>query len=1590
MWATSFFKLCPATAAPERPHCKRPSPAERLHVVLAHSCQDPTATPRVQNRTPPGPVPPSPLPVPQPVAAATCPSIWARALLFLPPLRFAKHNVLPRGLASPDILPKERGAGSGQRAAGSGEPERSGAVRAHGCQLAARHLRRPGDAAARARPAGVLSCRRRACRAAGPAMSSSFFNPSFAFSSHFDPGVLGGQWVRGSWVGTPLQAGALQILVSVNVVWGLNRVTALAGGRNLIGRGIVGFPGDNFVLEIFQSLSLNFFAISHWDRRCPLRAANGAPLSELSWSSSLAVVAVSFSGLFSVVVLMLACLCCKKGAIGFKELENAEGDEYAASFSAHGSPAATGARGGPDVYILPLAEVSLPAAKQPGRSVQLLKCAEPGRHSLLYLKEIGHGWFGKVFLGEVTSGVSSSQVVVKELKASASVQEQSHFLEEAQPYRALQHNNLLPCLAQCAEVTPYLLVMELCPLGDLKGFLRSCRMAESMAPDPLTLQRMACEVACGILHLHHHHYVHSDLALRNCLLSADLTVKIGDYGMSHCKYREDYFVTADQLWVPLRWIAPELVDEVHSNVLVVGQTKASNVWSLGVTIWELFELGLQPYPNHSDRQVLAYAIREQQLKLPKPQLPLPLSDRWYEVMQFCWLQPEQRPTAEEVHLLLSYLCAKGATEAEEEFERRWRSLRPGGAAGAGEGGAGPGAGLAGPSLVGVAELATASSFPLLEQFSGDGFHADSDDVLTVTETSRGLNFEYKWEAGHGVEPFLSPGRAPLSPGCASRLQELCAPDGAPPGVVPVLSAHSPSVGSEYFIRLEEPAAGHGPDCASCARSPRAARRDDEDSSDDSTHASLAMESLLGHAPSAGGPWGHCDYHLRLSHAQGSSPGALMVAEQGTEEDLDWGEAAFCPGFFEDPLGVSPAGSGGARPSPGGEEAEARRAAQHPHWSSNVSANNNSGRAQSFEDTWLGREESSLAGTQPGPLPAQQDPEELLLGSPTTSPDHQPAHCPGPLGHCLVEGLAPGTIVSPWAETAVSGDSGTPGAEPMLVEDPGGSHRPQQPLTLRSSPSQEGAPLPAFPTPAAQLVGTPESDGSSLEPPVRGSEDKDSPDPISGVSADLSSVGPLLNHAAAAASRSLKQIGLPAMLTPLDIAASASDGVCDVFSPAPSGTPGGQPRALDSGYDTENYESPEFVLKETPEAPEPQAFSEPGSARESPGLDTQPSTSPVSDSDSGGGGLSAKNPYRDSAYFSDLDAEPEPPAGTGDKLDCVVRVPAPALQPVNSPSCPLGPGLPGEVQGAGPREASLPPSPAEESSPEPSACPGLPGPLEAPPAPHPSRSQFFLLTPVRPGSEDGPPEVPQERTRADGGAERPAGPGVPRAPLCLALPGLAPEDRPEEDQEDSEDSEESDEELRCYSVQEPSEESEEEAQVPVVVECRRARNLRSLLRMPPCEDPERKKKAVSFFDDVTVYLFDQESPTRELGEPFPGAKEAPPMFLAGGPGSPSVPGRLRRASEPQGQVVAEGGGLEWDHEFPLVQAQAALATALGARVAEPTPSAPPKPVALGSFSRFTVSPTPTPTSRFSITQVSDSAVEAVGGPAQGTGSGNAEA
>ncbi|KGL75948.1 Serine/threonine-protein kinase LMTK1, partial [Tinamus guttatus] len=73
----------------------------------------------------------------------------------------------------------------------------------------------------------------------------------------------------------------------------------------------------------------------------------------------------------------------------------------------------------------------------------------------------------------------------------------------------------------------------------------------------------------------------------------------------------------------------------------------------------------------------------------------------------------------------------------------------------------------------------------------------------------------------------------------------------------------------------------------------------------------------------------------------------------------------------------------------------------------------------------------------------------------------------------------------------------------------------------------------------------------------------------------------------------------------------------------------------------------------------------------------------------------------------------------------------------------------------------------------------------------------------------------------------------------------------------------------------------------------------------------------------------------------------------------------------------GGGFEWDDDFPLMPGKASLMSSLAGTPAEPVPAVPSlrRGVRL-QFSRFTVSPAPV--SRFSITHVSDSDMDSVGG------------
>lgn len=191
------------------------------------------------------------------------------------------------------------------------------------------------------------------------------------------------------------------------------------------------------------------------------------------------------------------------------------------------------------------------------------------------------------------------------LRKGATEQEKAEFLQEAQLMSNFRHEHILQLLGVCLDNDPNFIIMELMESGDLLSYLRISRplIYSSNALTLLDLLAMCVDVARGCRYLEEMHFVHRDLACRNCLVSSDdpatRTVKIGDFGLARDIYKNDYYRKEGEGLLPVRWMSPEsLVDGVF--------TCQSDVWAFGVLIWEILTLGQQPYPARSNLEVLHY------------------------------------------------------------------------------------------------------------------------------------------------------------------------------------------------------------------------------------------------------------------------------------------------------------------------------------------------------------------------------------------------------------------------------------------------------------------------------------------------------------------------------------------------------------------------------------------------------------------------------------------------------------------------------------------------------------------------------------------------------------------------------------------------------------------------------------------------------------------------------------------------------------------------------------------------------------------------------------------------------------------------
>lgn len=94
---------------------------------------------------------------------------------------------------------------------------------------------------------------------------------------------------------------------------------------------------------------------------------------------------------------------------------------------------------------------------------------------ITFLRELGEGAFGRVFLGmckNVPCENDTTMVAIKTLKDTRVENSKMNFEREAELLTNLQHENIVTFYGVCLEEETYMMVFEYMENGDLNNYLR--------------------------------------------------------------------------------------------------------------------------------------------------------------------------------------------------------------------------------------------------------------------------------------------------------------------------------------------------------------------------------------------------------------------------------------------------------------------------------------------------------------------------------------------------------------------------------------------------------------------------------------------------------------------------------------------------------------------------------------------------------------------------------------------------------------------------------------------------------------------------------------------------------------------------------------------------------------------------------------------------------------------------------------------------------------------------------------------------------------------------------------------------------------
>ncbi|CAJ0574630.1 unnamed protein product, partial [Mesorhabditis spiculigera] len=215
--------------------------------------------------------------------------------------------------------------------------------------------------------------------------------------------------------------------------------------------------------------------------------------------------------------------------------------------------------------------------------------------------------------------------------------ERQSMLREAELIASYSHPNVIRLFGVAADHPPVQIVLEYCPGGSLDRHLQEYR--DRIESTERVVYMM--DAADGMQYLHGQNCIHRDIAARNCLIAETGWIKISDFGLSkNCGKDEtkEKDIEAD-MGLPIRWMAPEALQKNRTY------SKKSDVWSLGVMIWETFNNGIKPWPDWETKKIATY-IRKGKM----PEFPESTPAKLKEFVQTrVWVvDPENRADMKEV------------------------------------------------------------------------------------------------------------------------------------------------------------------------------------------------------------------------------------------------------------------------------------------------------------------------------------------------------------------------------------------------------------------------------------------------------------------------------------------------------------------------------------------------------------------------------------------------------------------------------------------------------------------------------------------------------------------------------------------------------------------------------------------------------------------------------------------------------------------------------------------------------------------------------------------------------------------------------